>query len=71
MTPERWAAAQDLFVFGRVRPRAELMARIDAVDASQVRAVFEQMLATPAAVAIAGRMTRGAGDRVQAAVARR
>ena len=65
------SAAQDLFVFGRVRPREELMARLEAVDAAQVRAVFEQMLATPAAVAIAGRMARGAGERVQAAVAPR
>lgn len=62
------AAAQDLFVFGRVRSRDELMARVEAVDAAQVRGVFEAMLATPASVAIAGRLGRGVAERVQAAV---
>ena len=63
------AAAQDLFVHGRVRSRAEWMARVDAVSASQVREVFEQMLAAPASVAIAGQVSRSAKARVAAAVA--
>ena len=41
-------AALDLFVHGRVRSRAELLARAEAVDAEAVRAVFAGMLATPA-----------------------
>ncbi len=40
------AAAQDLFSFGRVRSRSELLDRLAAVDARQVEAVFESMLAT-------------------------
>jgi predicted Zn-dependent peptidase len=57
-------AAQDLFSLGRVRPRAELLEGIEAVTAGQVRAAFERMLQQPAAVAIAGRVRRGAADRV-------
>jgi predicted Zn-dependent peptidase len=56
-------AAQDLFVLGRVRPRAELLERIEAVTAGQVRTAFERMLASRASVAIAGRVRRGAADR--------
>ena len=56
--------AQDLFVHGRVRPRAELLAGVMAVTATQVREVFEHMLARPAAVALAGKLGKGAVDRV-------
>lgn len=65
------AAAQDLFVFGRVRSRAESMACIEAVTAGQARKAFEQMLAVPASVALAGKLGRGAAEQVQAAVERR
>ena len=57
-------AAQDLFVHGRVRPRAELLAGVQAVTAEQVRAVFERMLARPAAVALAGKLGKGGAERV-------
>ncbi len=49
-------AAQDLFVHGRVRSRAELTARVEAVTAGQVRDAFAHMLGQPPSVAIAGRL---------------
>jgi len=59
-------AAQDLFVFGRVRTRAELTEQVEAVTARQLRRAFEQMLAAPASIALAGRVPRGASERLQA-----
>jgi len=56
-------AAQDLFVYGRVRPRAELMARIEAVTAAQVRDAFERMLVRPASIAVAGKVGQGRHER--------
>ena len=64
-------AAQDLFVFGRVRARAELAARIEAVTAQQVRAVFRRMLGAPVALAVAGSLRPGARERLATRVARR
>ncbi|MEO6032498.1 MAG: pitrilysin family protein [Burkholderiaceae bacterium] len=58
------AAAHDLFVHGRVRSRAELAARVEAVTALDVRAAFEHMLAQPASVAIAGKLGNAVKDRV-------
>ena len=58
-------AALDLFVHGRVRSRAELMARALDVPSEAVRGVFAGLLATPAAVAIAGRVKRGASERAR------
>ena len=58
-------AALDLFVHGRVRSRAELMARALDVSSESVRQVFARLLATPAAVAIAGRVKRGASERAR------
>ena len=49
-------AAIDLFVHGRVRSRAELMARVEAVTAAQVRDAFRRMFASRASVAIAGKV---------------
>jgi predicted Zn-dependent peptidase len=63
-------AAQDLFVFGRVRPRGEVMARVEAVTAAQVRAAFEDMLSARASIAIAGRVPERAKDRVVEIVSR-
>jgi predicted Zn-dependent peptidase len=54
-------AAQDLFAFGRIRPRAELAARVGAVSARQLRQVFERMLAAGPTVAMAGKLPRNAG----------
>jgi predicted Zn-dependent peptidase len=64
-------AAQDLFVFGRLRSREEILAQIDAVTPAQLRATFERLLATRAAVALAGKVPQQAGDRVVELVARR
>lgn len=52
------AAVQDLFVHGRVRSQAEWLARMQAVDAAQVRGAFERMLQAPAAVAVAGKLPK-------------
>ena len=57
-------AAQDLFVFGRIRSRAELTEQVEAVTARQLRRSFEQMLAAPASIALAGRVPRGAPERL-------
>jgi len=56
-------AAQDLFTFGRVRPLAERLAQIEAVSASQARAVFERMLQQPPSLALVGKVVRGAEQR--------
>src|SRR5438552_16207499 len=40
-------AAQDLFVFGRVRSAAELAAQVDAVGARDLKRVYARMLAAP------------------------
>ncbi len=63
-------AALDLFVHGRVRSRAELLARAEAIGGENVRAVFAKMLAAPPALAIAGRMKKGASERARALFAK-
>lgn len=62
-------AAQDLFVFGRVRPRAEVAASLETVTSQQVRGVFARLLESRAAVAMAGRVRQGAQLPWQALVA--
>ena len=57
-------AAQDLFVHGRIRPRAEAMARIEAIDAETVRSAFERLLKQRPAIAIAGKVGKGVNERV-------
>lgn len=49
-------AVQDVFTFGRVRSRAEMSARVDAVTPQAARQAFERMLASRASVAMAGRV---------------
>jgi predicted Zn-dependent peptidase len=60
-------AAQDLFVFGRIRSSAEMTGQVEAVTARQLRRTFEQMLAAPASIALAGRVPKGALERLRAA----
>ena len=48
------SAAQDVFTFGQVRDPRDAVARMQAVTAAQVREVFARMLASPAALALAG-----------------
>ncbi|MBI5255442.1 MAG: insulinase family protein [Burkholderiales bacterium] len=62
-------AAQDLFVHGRVRPRSEWIARMQAVPAEAVRLAFERMLARPAALALVGKLVAGAPQRFVAQLA--
>jgi hypothetical protein len=57
------SAALDLFAFGRVRAREELMAGIAAVSPAEVRGVFARMRDRPG-VALAGRLARGVEARV-------
>ena len=62
-------AALDLYALGRVRPRAESLARIAAVTPAQVRDAFARMLDTGAAVALAGKIARGVEERVARSLA--
>jgi predicted Zn-dependent peptidase len=62
-------AARDCFALGRVRSRAEMVARVQAVTADEVRAEFRRMLAQPASVAVAGKVGKGLSDRVRGLIA--
>ncbi len=64
------AAALELFAFGYVRPREELMADIAAVGPTQVCEAFERMLGADAAVALTGKIANGVEKRVAGLVAR-
>ena len=57
-------AALDLFTFGRVRGREEVMAGFAAVSSDQVREAFARMQDAGAAVALAGRIGKGAPERI-------
>ena len=57
-------AALDLFTFGRVREREEVMAGYAAVSSDQARNAFERMQNAGAAVALAGKVGRGARERI-------
>lgn len=48
-------AVEELFASGTVTPMADAMAIIEDIGADEVRAVFEQMLANPPALAITGK----------------
>jgi hypothetical protein len=52
----------DLYALGRIRAPADTLGRTAAVGAEQVRAVFQQMLSSPAALAVTGKLGRGAGQ---------
>lgn len=58
------AAALDLFTFGRVRGREELLAGYAAVTPAQVRDTFAQMQRAGPAVAVAGKIGRRAKEQV-------
>ncbi len=59
------AAALDLFATGRVRTGAEQLAALQAVSAPQVREAFADMLHAGGSVAVAGRLPRGADERLR------
>jgi predicted Zn-dependent peptidase len=62
-------AALDLYAFGRVRSREELLAGVAAVTPVEVREAFARMLGAGAAVALAGRIAKGVEERVARLVA--
>jgi predicted Zn-dependent peptidase len=63
-------AALDLYAFGRVRSREELMAGFAAVTPAQVRDAFARMQDAEAAVALAGDVGKGVADRVAGLLSR-
>jgi predicted Zn-dependent peptidase len=62
-------AALDALLLGRLRDRADWLARMDAVDADAVRSLFARMATSGAALALTGRVPRGSADRAQARLA--
>jgi predicted Zn-dependent peptidase len=58
-------AALDLLSLGRIRRRAELAERTEAITASDVRRAFAQMLESREAVAIAGKIRKGILERAR------
>jgi predicted Zn-dependent peptidase len=60
-------AALEVFAFGRVRPAAETLARLQALDADALRAQFARMLDSGAALALAGKLPRAASERAREA----
>ena len=58
-------AALDVFAFGHVRSRAARVEPVRALSAADVRDAFATMLAQPASVAVAGRLKKGAAERIR------
>ena len=63
-------AALDWFALGRVRSEAERAARLQAVTAEQVQALFQRLWAGPLALAITGRVGPAALDKARVALGR-
>ncbi len=59
-------SALDLLVLGRLRSRADWLARVQAVSADQVRDALASMQTAGAALALTGRVARGVGERASA-----
>jgi predicted Zn-dependent peptidase len=59
-------AALDLLALDRVRDRAEVAERLDAVGATEVREAFRRLLAARPALAIAGKLKKGVPERARA-----
>jgi predicted Zn-dependent peptidase len=62
-------AAIELFAFGRLRPVAERVQRLDAVGAGAVRATFERLLGDGLSAVAVGSIGRAAGERLRRALA--
>ena len=58
-------AALDALLLGRLRDRADWLARMDAVGADTVRRLFADMAASGVALALTGRVPRGSADRAR------
>jgi predicted Zn-dependent peptidase len=63
-------AALEIFTFSRLRPAAEAVARLAAVDAAALRAQFQRMLASGATLALAGKLPRAVSERAREAAPR-
>jgi predicted Zn-dependent peptidase len=63
-------AALDWFALGRVRSDAERAARVQAVTAAQVQALFQRLWAGPLALALTGRVGPAALDKARLALGR-
>ncbi|HEX3141882.1 MAG TPA: pitrilysin family protein [Rhizobacter sp.] len=59
-------AAQEVFTFGHLREPAEWLQRLQAVSADELRRVFERMLASPAAIGLAGSVPARVKERAAA-----
>ena len=59
------AAALDVFAFGRVRSSAAVTERLRTLTAAEVGEAFARMLAQTASVAVAGRLKKGALERLR------
>jgi len=64
-------AALDALLLGRLRSRSSWLDRMDALDADAVRGLFARMAASGAALAMTGRVPRGAADKARARLAGR
>ena len=62
-------AALDVLLRGGLRSHGDWLARMQSVSAEQVRQAFAGMLAQGAALALSGRVARGAGERARALLA--
>jgi predicted Zn-dependent peptidase len=62
-------AALDALLLGRLRQRADWLARMDAVDGQALRALFAGMAASGAALALTGRVPRGSAERARVQLA--
>ena len=60
------AAVLDVFVFGHVRSSPALIEQVRALGAAEVSEAFARMLAQTASVAVAGRLKKGAPERLRA-----
>lgn len=62
------SAVLDLMALGRVRSAAERLERVRAIDAQALRGAFERLLRPGLAVALAGHLPRGVGERARTAL---
>ncbi len=62
-------AALDALLLGRLRARADWLARMDAVDADALRGLFSRMATSGAALAMTGRVPRGSAERARVQLA--
>jgi predicted Zn-dependent peptidase len=64
------SAALDLYALGRIRAPGDTLERTAAIGADEVQAVFGRMLSSPAALAVTGKLGRGAGQALRESLQR-